>query len=183
MSNRLLPILTVAAALGVGSWARAETPSSAFVPPAQLQGTWWVSLCVKGNHAWIRFQNADTGKVHTLCRAMKGWGQEKDPATGQIIKPGCPFDGVMWDADLDFDQPGKPAYLHITTIVKDPMIFKGANNGQGYGKFKLNCAVFARDAWHDYSGDSLTILVPSPEALEGAIWRRYPQARQMQRPF
>ena len=123
--------------------------------PKRLTGVWKVSLCCSQNHSWIRFEDTSNREVHTLGRFQKGAGGDRNHATVGWWVPPVPAAGLMWDQDLRFEPAllTKGRYILLSVMVRDPAVYRGLGDGVGYGPVTNNCATYARDAWHHYSGE------------------------------
>jgi hypothetical protein len=135
--------------------------------PRQLSGDWLVSLCVSDTHAWIRYQNIETGEVHTCGRYGRGFGSINDSRTGQRLWPAAGSSGVQWDMDMMYDQ-GLRLDMQVlrSTIVRNPIIYRGAFHGFGHLGIRINCATYARDAWYFYTREFYSLPpIASPRAL------------------
>ena len=171
LSHRLIPIVAAGLILAV-----AETSLQAAIVgpdhlPAQLTGVWRVSLCVTHRHSWIVFQHAETGELHTLGRYVKGLGGRTDWCTCRRLWPGAPACGVTWDIDVKYHNGlQRRGRILRSCHVRNPCIFRGENNGYGHGGVCMNCATYARDAWHYYSGEWYSLPpIATPCALERQV--------------
>lgn len=145
--------------------------------PQQLLGPWRITLCLRGNHAWLRFDSLDTGVVHTLGRYRQGWADQRNADTHHLVVPAAPVSGVLLDQDL-YSELHSAHFAHhtLTMVVENPVIFRGRDHGRGYGVWTNNCTTFARDAWHFYGGTKYRLLWPHvPADLFDAIRRDYQQ--------
>lgn len=135
--------------------------------PSQLTGPWLISLCVGDTHAWIRYQNVGTGEVHTCGRYGRGFGSLTDSRTGKLLWPAAGSSGVQWDMDMMYDR-GLRTDMRIlrTTLVNNPIIYRGTLNGFGHLGVRINCVTYARDAWYFYTREYYTLPpIASPRAL------------------
>ena len=133
--------------------------------PTSLRGKWEISICSGGGHAWIRFENIETGKVHTTGRYQNGYGGRMDEGGTIRIQPVI-VSGVQWDRDIIKEEGVKTKKFAIRSIVVcDPKIFKGASQF-GYNSWGNNCATYARDAWYFYSREYF--YMPGPD-LPGTV--------------
>ena len=116
-----------------------------------------VSLCVGDTHAWIRYQNVETGEVHTCGRYGRGFGSLTDSRTGQRLWPAAGSSGVQWDMDMMYDH-GLRSDMRIlrSAVVNNPVIYRGALNGFGHLGVRVNCVTYARDAWYFYTREYYT---------------------------
>src|SRR3954454_15366158 len=165
MTRRAYPtgILAVAPAQDV---ARGQIHGPSRLP-AQLPGPWMVSLCVGDTHAWIRYQNVETGEVHTCGRYGRGFGSLTDSRTGQRLWPAAGSSGVQWDMDMMYDH-GLRSDMRIlrSTVVNHPVIYRGALNGFGHLGVRVNCVTYARDAWYFYTREYYSLPpIASPRSL------------------
>jgi hypothetical protein len=151
--------------------------------PCCLEGTWEVSHCLEVRcdqlgHSWIRFQNVETGEVHTAGLYLKGFGGVRDSRTGCWIVPPAETSGLQWDTDL-VREPGlrRGEYYRLRTVVQNPRIYRGRNCGFGHGVIRNNCVTYSRDAWCYYSGEYYDIpcLVQTTNHLIDEIEERHPQ--------
>ncbi|MCZ6665217.1 MAG: hypothetical protein O7B81_07925 [Gammaproteobacteria bacterium] len=153
-------------------WAEPKGPMDL---PERLEGLWKVSLCINHGHCWIRFENRETGEIHTMGRYPRKTGGRRDEQ-GQLIGPHAKVSGIQWDLDLKYEpdvQNGK--YLLLSVLVKNPPVYRGRGNGFGYSTLRNNCASFARNAWHYYSGDGYPLArIPTPEDLRLEVLKRHP---------
>jgi hypothetical protein len=127
--------------------------------PCRLEGRWKVSLCIDGRHtklghAWIRFEHAETGEVHTASLYNRGFGGVRDADTGNWMYRPAAVDGLQWDLDMKHEPLfcSRKVFV-VTTVVDNPQIYRGLNNGYGHGYIVDNCVTYARDAWHYYTGE------------------------------
>lgn len=141
--------------------------------PEQLPGVWRVGLCIKGStHAWIRFENVNTGEVHTVGRyAILAGG-----------RPPVTRSGLQWDRDLRREEDVRAGkYLLLTVEITDPKIYRGLTNGYGHGLIKNNCATYARDAWRHYSGETYRLsFIETPQDLLARVLERHPERKPRQ---
>lgn len=156
----------------------ASVPTSPVGPeqlPERLSGEWTVSLCVKTSHAWIRFENDESGEVHTLGSYKKGAGGVRDPRSFRWLHPPVTTSGVQWDIDLRHEEEvANGNYRLLNVRVKDPVIFRGHKNGFGHGGYRNNCTTYARDAWHFYSRQWYELpFVETPKSLYEAVCEEY----------
>lgn len=135
--------------------------------PKQLVGIWDISLCVGDTHAWIRFQNVETGEVHTCGRYGKGFGGITDKASGAPLWPAAPTGGVLWDMDLLYERGLRQDKRVLRTVrVLNPLIYRGFFDGHHHFGVRMNCTTYARDAWFFYTGEYYHLpLIASPDAL------------------
>jgi hypothetical protein len=139
-----------------------------------LEGIWDISLCVGDTHAWIRFQNVETGEVHTCGRYGKGFGGITDKNSGASLWPDAPAGGVLWDMDLLYEQ-GLRHDKRVLRVVRmlNPPVFRGAWNGYHHFGVRVNCTTYTRDAWFYYTGEYYHLpLIASPDALATQVMNR-----------
>jgi hypothetical protein len=142
--------------------------------PQQLDGIWDISLCVGDTHAWIRFQNVETGEVHTCGRYGKGFGGVKDKDSGVQLWPPAPVGGVLWDMDLLYEDGIRQDKLVLRVVrMLNPPVYRGFLNGYHHFGVRANCASYARDAWFFYTGEYYHLpLIASPDALATQVMNR-----------
>lgn len=135
--------------------------------PDRLHGLWMISLCVGDTHAWIRYQNLETGEVHTCGRYGRGFGSVKDALSGRQLWPAARHSGVQWDMDMMYDRGVRTDMKVLrSTIVRDPVVFRGSLRGFGHLGIRLNCVTYARDAWYFYTREYYPLPpIASPRAL------------------
>jgi len=141
--------------------------------PSHLQGLWKISLCGTSFHTWIRYQNTETGEVHTISRYNRGRGGMTS-STGKQIWPSAPVTGVIWDIDLKYE-PGisQGKYILRSCYVRNPRIYRGIHQGRGHLCLYLNCTSHARNAWNYYTGEQYCLFpVSAPWILKRAVERR-----------
>ena len=64
-------------------------------------------------------------------------------------------------------------YVMISTIVHDPVLFRGRSQGRGHGNVVNNCATWCRDAWEFYLGERKEFNgLHTPILLRNAVIRR-----------
>lgn len=151
--------------------------------PCRLEGQWKVSLCIytkcgDTGHTWLRYQNVETGEVHTVGRYQKDHGGTKNPDTGEWVYPPAPISGVIFDLDLKREKLLRSGEAHaISCYVNNPIVFKGANGGYGHGGHRDNCVTHARDGWRYFTGEyyDLGVLFQTPTELQRAVVRRHPE--------
>jgi hypothetical protein len=151
--------------------------------PCCLEGVWKVSLCIesylgKCGHTWMRFENTETGEVHTTARYIKGYGGVRDIDTGCWMYRPAKVSGVQWDLDMKREHLIGSRRAHIvTTLVENPRIFRGRNNGYGHGRTVNNCVTYTRDAWHYYTGEyyKLPPLLHTADTLLRRISKCHPE--------
>jgi hypothetical protein len=142
--------------------------------PERLVGIWDISLCVGDTHSWIRFQNVETGEVHTCGRYGKGFGGITDKSSGALLWPAAPVGGVLWDMDLLYEQ-GLRQDKRVLRVVRvlDPVVYHGRLGGYHHFGVRMNCTTYARDAWFFYTGEYYHLpLIASPDALATQLMNR-----------
>ena len=138
--------------------------------PQQLFGVWQVSLCVKPGfhhgHAWIRYENIDTGEVHTIGRFQRNVRATRRRSTREILYPRTTESGLHWDYDWRLEHEVRQGkYVVGSVVVRDPFIF-GHDDLAGHGVIRDNCITYARDAWQYYSGQHFDLaLLHTPEGF------------------
>jgi hypothetical protein len=126
-----------------------------------------VSLCVSDTHAWIRYQNVETGEVHTCGRYGRGFGSVTDSLTGKRLWPAAGSSGVQWDMDMMYDH-GLRQDMRVlrSTMVQHPIIYRGSLKGFGHLGVRMNCTTYARDAWYFYTREFYPLPpIATPRAL------------------
>ena len=142
--------------------------------PTHLPGLWSVSLCTSDTHAWIRFEHATTGEVHTLGRYNCGFGGVVDRRTGRQVWPTASACGVLWDFDLKYDLGIQTGQTLRSCQVWNPPVFRGRNDGFGHWGVRMNCATYARDAWCFYCGERYDLrLIATPRTLDDGVRRNH----------
>lgn len=169
----------IAAFLLLAAGAGKVEPKGPNELPKRLEGLWKVSLCINPAHCWIRFEQTETGEVHTLGRYPKGVGGKRDPETGEWLWPDAELAGLQWDLDLQHEQEVQQGkYRLLSVLVKNPPIYRGRTNGFGHGYWHNNCATYARDAWHYYSGEGYPLpRIHTPDDLLLEVLQRHPELR------
>jgi hypothetical protein len=194
--RKLVPTLVSALVFGLPgalAWngalcegARADNTSDSVVrkptPPDELPdylpGRWKVSLCVSRNpsHAWIRFQNIETGEVRTISRyhlLVGGWFDFKEFRWNYGLTTRT---GVYMDREQPLEdkvQQGK--CLLLSTVVDDPKIYRG-ESASGHGLVVNNCVTYTRDAWEFYTGEKYEMpSMHAPSDLLRAVMLRHPE--------
>jgi hypothetical protein len=153
--------------------------------PCCLEGRWKVSLCIecqhaKFGHAWIRFEHTETGEAHTSALYNKGFGGVRDADTGRWMYRPAPADGLQWDLDMQREHLiSSRQVLIVTTLVDNPRIYRGRNNGYGHGCIVNNCVTYARDAWFYYSGECYELQsgCHTADTLLRGVCQQHPEAR------
>ncbi len=172
MPGRAL-VIGLLAAVGVTAHVQGQIRGPSELPP-QLVGVWEISLCVGDTHAWIRFENVETGEVHTCGRYGKGFGGITDKLSGMSIWPPAPVGGVLWDMDLLYEQ-GIRSDKRVLRLVRvsNPVVYRGSWNGYHHFGVRMNCATYARDEGSFYTGEYYHLpAIASPDALATQVKRR-----------
>lgn len=149
--------------------------------PESLPGRWRVSLCaLEDKHAWIHFENVDSGEVRTISRFHLLVGGYRNKDEGGWHYPPTFRTGLYMDREqrIEAQRPSDDWQL-LTVVVDDPVIFKGkSGDARGHGLVVNNCATYARDAWHFYTGDHYWLdRLHSPDDLRAAVLRAHPELR------
>jgi hypothetical protein len=142
--------------------------------PKQLEGVWDTSLCVGDTHSWIRFENVETGEVHTCGRYGKGFGGITDKLSGLSLWPAAPVGGVLWDMDLLYEHGirSDKRVLRVVRVV-NPVVYRGGLNGYHHFGVRMNCTTYARNAWYSYTGEYYHLpVIASPDALATQVKSR-----------
>lgn len=150
--------------------------------PQSLPGRWKASLCIseKHNHAWIRFENVETGEVRSVSRfhlLVGGWFDAKKFHWNYGLTTHA---GVYMDREQSLEEgidEGK--YVLVSAYVDNPVIYRGENEGHGHGVIQNNCCTYTRDCWFRYTGEwyALHPTVHEPRALLQSVLRRHPEVR------
>lgn len=151
--------------------------------PHRLRGTWKITMCIQVNcsdtgHTWLRYQNVETGEVHTVGRYMKGHGAARGVDSGELIYPPAPQSGVIYDLDLKRESRIRAGKIYtISCVANDPIVFRGENNGFRHGGHKNNCVTHVRDGWRHFTGESyeLGCLAHTPGELLDEVACRHPE--------
>ncbi|MFO0889689.1 MAG: hypothetical protein U0790_11190 [Isosphaeraceae bacterium] len=165
-------------ALTVSPSARAQIHGPTQLP-VQLPGLWIVSLCVSDTHAWIRYQHTVTGEIHTCGRYGRGFGSITDSSTGKRLWPAAVSSGVQWDMDIQYDR-GLRRDMRVlrSTLIRNPIIYRGTLNGFGHLGVRINCVTYARDAWYFYTREYFPLpVIASPRALAARAEKGPPPGR------
>ena len=147
--------------------------------PQSLPGRWEISLCVADDngHAWIRFENLDTGEVRSISRfhvLVGGWFDRKEFRWNYAPT-------FRTGLHMDREQRREPdvadgSEILRTTVVEDPQVFVG-KRARGHALVRNNCATYARDAWYFYTGEYWELPeIHSPKHLRESIGREHPAA-------
>ncbi len=145
--------------------------------PESLPGRWKVSLCIKApGHAWIRYENLDTGEVRSISRyhlLVGGWADKKHL---RWHYPPTTKSGLYMDREQGLERRRDGQYLLLSTIIDDPVIYRG-DGTHGHGMLVNNCVTYTRDAWHDYTGEWYDLPpAHAPADLRHAVLTRHPEA-------
>ncbi len=150
--------------------------------PHRLEGRWKISLCIylehgKTGHTWLRYQNCDTGEVHTVGRYFKDHGGTKNK-DGAWVYPPAPISGVIYDIDLKRESDIREGKITmLSCFVNDPIVFRGQNGGFGHDGHHNNCVTHARDGWCHFTREyyEIGVLVHSPKELYRHVTERHPE--------
>jgi len=139
--------------------------------PQQLAGVWDISLCVGDTHAWIRFENVESGEIHTCGRYGKGFGGITDRISGMSLWPPGPAGGVVWDMDLLYEHGIRSDKRMLRVVrVSNPVVYRGSLNGYHHFGVRMNCTTYARDAWYFYTGEYYHLpAIAAPHALASQV--------------
>ena len=127
--------------------------------PYSLKGTWKVSVHANGawrviGHAWISYENVETGEVHTAGAYAAGSGGW----SGTVVTvPGAQFDHPAVIKRLE---GAKGKYASRSVVITDPTLYFRSGFGGAWpgsigfdDKAGNNCATYARDVWYEYTGE------------------------------
>lgn len=150
--------------------------------PVRFAGRWKISLCIfvkcgDPGHSWLRYQNCETGEIHTVGRYQKDHGGTKNPDTGEWVYPPAPISGVIYDLDLKREKQLLSGEAHaISCYVNDPIVWRGENGGFGHGGHRANCVTHCRDGWQYFTGEryDVGVVFQSPLELQKEIVKRHP---------
>lgn len=146
--------------------------------PEQLPGRWQISLCVSDDngHAWIRFQNAETGEIRSIGRfhlLVGGWFDR-----GRLHWNYLPtFRTGLY---MDREQRREPELADgsetlRTAWVENPKIYV-ASGVRGHALVRNNCVTYARDAWRYYTGENWELpAIHTPRSLRESVGRAHPE--------
>lgn len=148
--------------------------------PESLPGRWQVSLCLntEHSHAWIRFQNLETGEVRTVSRfhlLVGGWFDARELHWNYGVTTQT---GVYMDREQSLEKGVREGkYVLLTSTVENPRIFKGENDGHGHGVKTNNCVTYSRDAWYQYTGEYYPLPkgYHGPSVLKNCILHYHPE--------
>jgi hypothetical protein len=160
--------------------ARIRRPLGPDELPDYLPGRWKVSLCISTDpdHAWIRFENVETGEVRSVSRfhlLVGGWFDAKHLHWNYGLTTRT---GVYMDREQSLEEKlGQGYYRMLSAYVDNPRILKGEHEGRGHGVVKNNCVTYTRDAWHFYTGEYYPLPegVHTPDALCNCILHYHPE--------
>lgn len=149
--------------------------------PDSLPGRWKVSLCVmvKPAHAWIRYENVETGEVRSISRfhlLVGGWYDKKEKQWnyGLTTKTGVYMDR---EQSIEHKYP-QSRFLLLSSYVDNPKIYKGDHKGRGHGMAVNNCVTYTRDAWYFYTGEYYALTrFHEPSELRGAVLTHHPEVK------
>lgn len=185
------------ACIWAASVADASPPAERFAPPPRqeasirrpigpgaipqtLPGRWLISLCVSADHghAWIRYENVETGQVRSISRFHMLVGGWFDREQGRWHYPPTLTWGLSMDRDQRYEQEIRDGgVILLFTYLEDPPVYFG-NGPYGHGVVRNNCVTYSRDAWHFYTGEFYELpLLHTPSDLIEAVEEQYPDAR------
>ncbi|MCC7423877.1 MAG: hypothetical protein IT428_26735 [Planctomycetaceae bacterium] len=157
-------------------------PASADEIPESLPGRWKVTLCVMVHpgHAWIRFENVETGEVRSISRFHYLVGAWYDRENRHWHYPPTIKAGVWMDREQSIEyQPEKyprEKYVLLSTYVDNPRLYKGKGDGRGHGMAVNNCVSYSRDAWYFYTGEYYGLTrIHDPQELVRAVVHHHPE--------
>jgi len=146
--------------------------------PEQLPGRWQISLCVSDDngHAWIRFQNAETGEIRSIGRfhlLVGGWFDR-----GRLRWNYLPtFRTGLY---MDREQRREPeladgSEILRTAWVENPRVYI-ASGVRGHALVRNNCVTYARDAWRFYTGEYWELpAIHTPKSLRESVGHVHPE--------
>jgi hypothetical protein len=141
-----------------------------------------VTLCCLANpgHAWIRFENVETGEVRSISRFHYLVGAWFDKENKRWNYPPTLKAGVWMDREQSVEfQPKKyprEKYVLLSTYVDNPKLYKGKNDGHGHGMAVNNCVSYSRDAWYFYTGEYYGLSrIHDPQELIRAVVHHHPE--------
>lgn len=144
--------------------------------PERLPGQWLLSLCVSRDHAhaWLRFENVETGEVRSISRYHLFVGGWFDRGRMQWVYPPTFRTGLSMDRDQRYEADVlEGGTLLAYRYVNDPPIFLGSGP-YGHGVIRNNCVTYARDAWYFYTGEYYELpLLHTPSDLAEAVAARH----------
>jgi hypothetical protein len=146
--------------------------------PESLPGRWKISLCVSDDngHAWIRFENPETGDVRSIGRFHLLVGGWFEPQRFRWNYPPTFRTGLY----MDREQRREPeladgSEILRTAWVDNPQLYVGGGP-RGHAIVRNNCATYARDAWHFYTGEYWELpVVHTPRSLRDSVGREHPE--------
>ena len=146
--------------------------------PETLPGRWKVSLCVmvQPGHAWIRFENVETGEVRSISRFHLFVGAWFDEENWKWHYAPTTRTGVYMDREQSIHTKyPKDRWLLLSAYVDNPKIYKGENT-HGHGMARNNCVTYTRDAWYFYTGEYYALhRVHDPAELRRAVVQHHPE--------
>jgi hypothetical protein len=146
--------------------------------PERLSGRWLLSLCVSQDHAhaWIRFENVETGELRSISRYHMLVGGWFDRRQMRWIYPPTVRPGLSMDRDQRYEEDVlQGGTLLAFRYVDDPPIFIGGGP-YGHGVIRNNCVTYARDAWYFYTGEFYELpMLHTPSDLLEAVAGRHPE--------
>ncbi len=194
ISRRWLTVVVILTAfpsldcLADDGWSRTCPPRRLLNPdqmPCRLKGTWKITMvlevdCNQFGHAYLRYENVDTGEFHTIGRYCRGWGNARELIGNPSPVGPSPFSGVVWDLDAAREPEYQARKFYaISTVKTDPFVLRGINGGWGHGGLVNNCNTHVRDAWHCYTGEwyDLCPVWHTSNHLLSQIAKRHPEIR------
>jgi hypothetical protein len=150
--------------------------------PQSLPGRWKASLCISEmhNHAWIRFENPESGEVRTVSRFHLLVGAWFDAERFRWNYGPTTRAGVYTDREQSLEKGiAEGKYVLVSAYVENPVIYRGENEGRGHGMIQNNCCTYTRDCWYRYTGEwyPLHPTVHEPRVLLQSILARHPEVR------
>lgn len=145
--------------------------------PDSLPGRWKVSLCITTRgHCWIRYENVETGEIHSVSRYHLLVGGWPDPKRFRWHYPPTTKTGLYMDREQSIEHRRKDdQYLLLSTVIDDPVIYKG-EDARGHGMIVNNCVTHTRDAWHFYTGEWYDLPpAHAPADLRRAVLIKHPE--------
>lgn len=120
--------------------------------PERLEGRWEIALCASpGKHTWLRMQSLQTGEVVTISRYRKGAGGDPSLDGEAFERSKASRSGVWLNREVKSYGPGREHVL-LTTVVADPVLYRGQGGGDGHHGIRNNCVTYTRNAWAFYTG-------------------------------
>lgn len=145
--------------------------------PEMLPGRWKIALCVSddNDHAWIRFENPETGSVRSIGRFHLLVGGWFDPRRMRWNYLPTFRTGLYMDREQRREgELADGSEILRSAWVENPQLFVGGG-ARGHAIVRNNCATYARDAWHFYTGEYWELpAIHSPRTLRESIGRVHP---------